>query len=497
MSLIQHFVNGKSYKGNSNRKGKVFNPATGEQESEVILGSKEDLNNTVNIARKAFESWSLKPPLQRARVMFKFKELIERNSEEIAKLIVSEHGKVYEDAKGSLTRGLEVVEFACGIPQMLKGEFTENVGSEVDSWSIRQPLGVCAGITPFNFPAMVPMWMFPMAIACGNSFILKPSEKDPSCSFKLAELLSEAGLPDGVLNVVNGDKEVVDAILENKDIQAVSFVGSTPIAKYIYENAARNEKRVQALGGAKNHCVVMPDCDLEQAVNGLMGAAYGSAGERCMAQSVAVAVGDIGDRLVDKLSKKVEVLKVGPGMDKNSEMGPLITKEHLQKVRGYVDIGVKEGAKLVVDGRNLKLQGYENGFFIGGCLFDNVKKDMRIYKEEIFGPVLSVVRAKDFEEASKLVNDHEYGNGVSIFTRDGDAARTFSSKIKVGMVGINIPIPVPMAFHSFGGWKRSLFGDQHMHGPEGVRFYTKLKTITSRWPSGIRSNPEFVMPTMK
>ena len=497
MSLIQHFVNGKSYKGNSNRKGKVFNPATGEQESEVILGSKEDLNNTVNIARKAFESWSAKPPLQRARVMFKFKELIERNSEEIAKLIVSEHGKVYEDAKGSLTRGLEVVEFACGIPQMLKGEFTENVGSEVDSWSIRQPLGVCAGITPFNFPAMVPMWMFPMAIACGNSFILKPSEKDPSCSFKLAELLSEAGLPDGVLNVINGDKEVVDAILENKDIQAVSFVGSTPIAKYIYENAARNEKRVQALGGAKNHCVVMPDCDLDQAVNGLMGAAYGSAGERCMAQSVAVAVGDIGDRLVDKLSKKVEVLKVGPGMDKNSEMGPLITKEHLQKVRGYVDIGVKEGAKLVVDGRNLKLQGYDNGFFIGGCLFDNVKKDMRIYKEEIFGPVLSVVRAKDFEEASKLVNDHEYGNGVSIFTRDGDAARTFSSKIKVGMVGINIPIPVPMAFHSFGGWKRSLFGDQHMHGPEGVRFYTKLKTITSRWPSGIRSNPEFVMPTMK
>ncbi len=497
MSLIQHFVNGKSYKGNSNRKGKVFNPATGEQESEVILGSKEDLNNTVNIARKAFESWSAKPPLQRARVMFKFKELIERNSEEIAKLIVSEHGKVYEDAKGSLTRGLEVVEFACGIPQMLKGEFTENVGSEVDSWSIRQPLGVCAGITPFNFPAMVPMWMFPMAIACGNSFILKPSEKDPSCSFKLAELLSEAGLPDGVLNVINGDKEVVDAILENKDIQAVSFVGSTPIAKYIYENAARNEKRVQALGGAKNHCVVMPDCDLDQAVNGLMGAAYGSAGERCMAQSVAVAVGDIGDRLVDKLSKKVEVLKVGPGMDKNSEMGPLITKEHLEKVRGYVDIGVKEGAKLVVDGRNLKLQGYENGFFIGGCLFDNVKKDMRIYKEEIFGPVLSVVRAKDFEEASKLVNDHEYGNGVSIFTRDGDAARTFSSKIKVGMVGINIPIPVPMAFHSFGGWKRSLFGDQHMHGPEGVRFYTKLKTITSRWPSGIRSNPEFVMPTMK
>ena len=497
MNLIQHFVNGEAYKGNSNKKSKVFNPATGEQESEVILGTKDDLNKTVEIAKKAFEDWSLKPPLQRARVMFKFKELIEKNSDEIAKLIVSEHGKVYDDAKGSLTRGLEVVEFACGIPQILKGEFTENVGSEVDSWSIRQPLGVCAGITPFNFPAMVPMWMFPMAIACGNSFILKPSEKDPSCSFKLAELLSEAGLPDGVFNVVNGDKEVVDEILNNKDIQAVSFVGSTPIAKYIYENAAKNEKRVQALGGAKNHCVLMPDCDLDQAVNGLMGAAYGSAGERCMAQSVAVAVGDIADRLVDNLSKKVEALKVGPGMDKNSEMGPLITKEHLEKVKRYVDLGEKEGAKLVVDGRHLKLQGYENGFFMGGCLFDNVNKDMRIYKEEIFGPVLSVVRVKDFKEASDLVNNHEYGNGVSIFTRDGDAARTFSSKIKVGMVGINIPIPVPMAFHSFGGWKRSLFGDQHMHGPEGVRFYTKLKTVTSRWPSGIRSNPEFTMPTMK
>ena len=497
MSLIQHFVNGKSYKGNSNRKGKVFNPATGEQETEVILGSKEDLNNTVNIARKAFESWSAKPPLQRARVMFKFKELIERNSEEIAKLIVSEHGKVYEDAKGSLTRGLEVVEFACGIPQMLKGEFTENVGTDIDSWSLRQPLGVCAGITPFNFPAMVPMWMFPMAIACGNTFILKPSEKDPSCSMKLAELFSEAGLPDGVLNIVNGDKEVVDSILENKDIQAVSFVGSTPIAKYIYENAAKNEKRVQALGGAKNHCVVMPDCDLDQAVNGLMGAAYGSAGERCMAQSVAVAVGSIGDELVRELSKKVEKLKVGPGMDKSSEMGPLVTKEHLEKVTGYVDLGIKEGANLVVDGRKMKLQGYENGFYIGGCLFDNVTKDMRIYKEEIFGPVLSVVRVDDFNEATKLVNDHEFGNGTSIYTRDGDVGRTFASKIKVGMVGINIPIPVPVAHHSFGGWKRSLFGDQHMHGPEGVRFYTKLKTITSRWPSGVRSNPEFIMPTMK
>ena len=389
------------------------------------------------------------------------------------------------------------MEFACGIPHLLKGEFSENVGTNVDSWSMRQPLGVVAGITPFNFPAMVPMWMFPIAIACGNTFILKPSEKDPSCGLRLAELLSEAGLPDGVFNVINGDKEAVDAILENKDIKAVSFVGSTPIAKYIYENSAKNEKRVQALGGAKNHLVVMPDCDLDGAVNGLMGAAYGSAGERCMAQSVAVAVGDIGDELVSRLSKKAEALKVGPGMDKTSEMGPLVTKEHLEKVTSYVDLGVKEGAKLVVDGRGLKLQGYENGFYIGGCLFDHVNKDMRIYKEEIFGPVLSVVRVKTFEEAAKLINDHEYGNGVSIYTRDGDAGRTFASKIQVGMVGINVPIPVPMAFHSFGGWKRSLFGDSGMHGMEGIKFYTKLKTVTSRWPSGVRSNVEFVMPTMK
>ena len=497
MNLIEHYVNGSKYTGSSKRKGKVFNPATGDVSSEVLLGSKEDLNKTVDFAKKAFENWSTKPPIQRARIIFKYKELIEKNYDELTKLIVSEHGKVYEDAKGSLTRGLEVVEFACGIPQMLKGEFTENVGTDIDSWSLRQPLGVVAGITPFNFPAMVPMWMFPMAIACGNTFILKPSEKDPSCSMKLAELFSEAGLPDGVLNIVNGDKEVVDSILENKDIQAVSFVGSTPIAKYIYENAAKNEKRVQALGGAKNHCVVMPDCDLDQAVNGLMGAAYGSAGERCMAQSVAVAVGSIGDELVSELSKKVEKLKVGPGMDKSSEMGPLVTKEHLEKVTGYVDLGIKEGANLVVDGRKMKLQGYENGFYIGGCLFDNVTKDMRIYKEEIFGPVLSVVRVDDFNEATKLVNDHEFGNGTSIYTRDGDVGRSFASKIKVGMVGINIPIPVPVAHHSFGGWKRSLFGDQHMHGPEGVRFYTKLKTITSRWPSGVRSNPEFIMPTMK
>ena len=497
MNLIEHYIGGKIVTGSSSRKGKVFNPATGTQESEVLLASKSDLDLAVQKAKQSFESWSNTPPLQRARIIFKYKELIEKNSDLLTKLIVSEHGKVYDDAKGSLTRGLEVVEFACGIPQMLKGEFTENVGTNIDSWSIRQPLGVCAGITPFNFPAMVPMWMFPMAIACGNTFILKPSEKDPSCSLKLAELFSEAGLPDGVLNVVNGDKEVVDAILENKDIAAVSFVGSTPIAKYIYETAAKNEKRVQALGGAKNHCVVMPDCDLDLAVNGLMGAAYGSAGERCMAQSVAVAVGNVGDKLVEQLAKKVEALKVGPGMDKSSEMGPLVTKEHLEKVKGYVDLGVQEGAKLVVDGRDIKLQGYEEGYYIGGCLFDNVKKEMRIYKEEIFGPVLSVVRAKDFDEAINLINDHEFGNGTSVYTRDGDTGRTFANKIKVGMVGINIPIPVPVAFHSFGGWKRSLFGDQHMHGPEGVRFYTKLKTITSRWPSGIRMNPEFVMPTMK
>jgi len=497
MKNIFHYVDGEIFKNTSSRTADVFNPATGEVQAKVSLASKSDVGDAVKSALKAFPAWAETPPITRARILFKFKDLIEKNSDELTKLIVSEHGKVYEDAKGSLTRGLEVVEFACGIPHLLKGEFTENVGKGVDSWSMRQPLGVCAGITPFNFPAMVPMWMFPMAIACGNTFILKPSEKDPSCPMMLAELLKEAGLPDGVFNVINGDKESVDALLEHEDVSAISFVGSTGIAKYIYENAAKYEKRVQALGGAKNHCVVMPDSDLDQAVNGLMGAAYGSAGERCMAQSVVVAVGNIGDELVKRLSRKVEALKVGPGMDKGSEMGPLVTKEHLEKVRGYVDLGVKEGAKLVVDGRNLRLQGYENGFYIGGCLFDNVNEKMRIYKEEIFGPVLSVVRVKDFNTAVGLINNHEYGNGTSIFTRDGDTARSFANKIKVGMVGVNIPIPVPMAFHSFGGWKRSLFGDQHMHGPEGVRFYTKLKTITSRWPSGIKDNPEFTMPTMK
>jgi len=497
MNLIEHFIDGEITKGSSKKTSQVFNPATGEKTSDVSLASKKDIDSAVQKAKQAFIDWSKKPPAQRAKIIFKFKELIEKNSDELTKLIVYEHGKVYEDAKGSLIRGLEVVEFACGIPHLLKGEFTENVGTDVDSWSVRQPLGVCAGITPFNFPAMVPMWMFPIAIACGNTFVLKPSEKDPSCSIKLAQLFKEAGLPNGVFNVVNGDKEAVDALLVNKDVAAISFVGSTPIAKYIYENAAKNEKRVQALGGAKNHCVVMPDCDIDQAVNGLMGAAYGSAGERCMAQSVAVAVGKIGNDLVSKLTKKVESLKVGPGLDKTSEMGPLVTKQHLERVKSYVDLGVKEGAKLVVDGRNIKLQGYENGFYMGGCLFDNVDKKMRIYKEEIFGPVLSVVRVKSFDEAVNLVNDHEFGNGTSIYTRDGDVGRTFANKIKIGMVGINIPIPVPVAYHSFGGWKRSLFGDQHMHGLEGVRFYTKLKTITSKWPTGLRSDPDFIMPTMK
>ena len=394
MNLIEHFVNGKVFRGSSKRTSKVFNPAAGEQTSEVNLASKADVDVVVQKAREALIDWSNKPPMQRVRVIFKFKELIEKNSDEITKLIVSEHGKVYEDAKGSLMRGLEVVEFACGIPNLLKGEFTENVGTDIDSWSVRQPLGVCAGITPFNFPAMVPMWMFPISIACGNTFVLKPSEKDPSCSIKLAQLFKEAGLPDGVFNVVNGDKEAVDALLTNKDVAAISFVGSTPIAKYIYENAAKNEKRVQALGGAKNHCVVMPDCDLDQAVNGLMGAAYGSAGERCMAQSVVVAVGKAGDQLVNKLSKKVEALKVGPGSDKNSEMGPLVTKEHLEKVKGYVELGIKEGAKLVVDGRDIKVHGFEKGFFIGGCLFDHVKRNMRIYKDEILARFFLLLELK-------------------------------------------------------------------------------------------------------
>ena len=497
MQKINHYIDGTNFEGNSGKTSDVYNPATGEVSAKVCLANSNETKKAIDVAAKAFQGWASTPPLQRARILFKFKELIEKYADDLTMIIVQEHGKVYEDAKGSLTRGLEVVEFACGIPHLLKGEFTENVGRDVDSWSVRQPLGVCAGITPFNFPAMVPMWMFPIAIACGNTFILKPSEKVPSCSMMLADLLTKAGLPKGVLNVVNGGKEVVDTLIESKSVNAISFVGSTPVAKYIYENSAKHEKRVQALGGAKNHCVVMPDADLNQAINGLMGAAYGSAGERCMAQSVAVAVGGVADKLVDGLKKKVEELKIGPGTDKSIEMGPLITKEHLKKVKDYVEVGKKEGAKLIVDGSEIKLQGYEQGFFMGGCLFDHVKTNMKIYNEEIFGPVLSIVRVKDFEEAIKIINNHEYGNGVSIFTREGDAARSFSSRIKVGMVGINIPIPVPMAFHSFGGWKRSLFGDHHMHGMEGIRFYTKLKTITSRWPTGIKDNNNFTMPTMK
>ncbi|EWY35668.1 methylmalonate-semialdehyde dehydrogenase, partial [Skermanella stibiiresistens SB22] len=445
----------------------------------------------------ALPGWAATPPVVRARVMFKFKYLVEANADELVRLISGEHGKVQSDARGELTRGLEVVEFACGIPHLQKGEFSENVGTNVDSYSMRQPVGVCAGITPFNFPAMVPMWMFPVALACGNSFILKPSERDPSTAMRLAELLSEAGLPPGVFNVVNGDKEAVDALLTDPRVDAISFVGSTPIAEYIYQTGTAHGKRVQALGGAKNHMVVMPDADLSQATDALMGAAYGSAGERCMAVSVAVAVGGVGDALMERLEPKVRALKIGPGNDPEAEMGPLVTRQHRDKVRGYVDQGVKEGAKLVVDGRDLRLQGYENGFYIGGCLFDDVTTDMTIYKDEIFGPVLAVVRVPDFDQAVGMINDHEYGNGTAIFTRDGDAARTFANKIKVGMVGVNVPIPVPMAFHSFGGWKRSLFGDHAVHGMEGVHFYTRLKTVTSRWPTGIRAGAEFTMPVMR
>ena len=494
---LRHWINGAYVGGTSGRFSDVYNPATGEVKSQVPLASMAELNDAVAVAKAAFPEWAATPPLTRARIMFRYKTLIEDNADELAAIITSEHGKVLSDAHGSLTRGLEVVEYACGIPQLLKGEYTEQVGRGIDAWTVRQPVGVCAGITPFNFPAMVPMWMYPMAVACGNTFVLKPSEKDPSCALKLAELAKEAGLPDGVLNVVNDDKEAVDAILQHPDIPAVSFVGSTPIAQYIYTTGAANGKRVQALGGAKNHMVVMPDADMDQAADALMGAAYGSAGERCMAISVAVAVGDAGDKLVELIKPKVESLKIGPGTDNDMDMGPLVTGDHLNKVKGYVDIGVDEGADLVVDGRDYSLQGYEEGFFIGGCLFDKVTTDMRIYQEEIFGPVLSVVRSQDFDNAVQIINDHEFGNGVSIFTRDGDAAREFTNRIMVGMVGVNVPIPVPMAFHSFGGWKSSLFGDIHMHGPEGVRFYTRQKAITSRWPTGIRSGAEFTMPTME
>jgi malonate-semialdehyde dehydrogenase (acetylating)/methylmalonate-semialdehyde dehydrogenase len=497
MTDIHHYINGRRVESTGGRGGDVFNPATGERVRRVAFASAGDVDAAVQAAAMAYPTWAATPPLTRARILFKFLELLNRDHDAIARVISEEHGKVFSDAQGEITRGLEVVEFACGIPHLLKGEFTEQVGRGIDSWSVRQPLGVCAGITPFNFPAMVPMWMFPMAIATGNTFIVKPSERDPSAGIRIAELLTEAGLPPGVFNVVNGDKEAVDAILHHPQIAAVSFVGSTAIAEYIYTTAAAAGKRVQALGGAKNHMVVMPDADLDQATDALMGAAYGAAGERCMAVSVAVAVGGVGDKLLDKLVPRVQALKIGPGTDPEAEMGPLVTKVHYDKVRSYVDLGVKEGAKLVVDGRDLKLQGYENGFFLGGCVFDEVKPDMRIYKEEIFGPVLSVVRTDNFDEATRLVSDHEYGNGAAIFTRDGDAAREFASRVQIGMVGVNVPIPVPMAFHSFGGWKRSLFGDMAVYGSEGVRFYTRLKTVTSRWPTGIRAGAEYIMPTMR
>src|SRR5882672_8023005 len=494
---LHHFINGKPTEGTSGRFGDIFNPATGEKSAQVPFASTAEVGTAVAAAKAALPGWSATPPLQRARILFKFKQLAEANLDAMAALVTSEHGKILSDAKGSCIRGLEVVEFACGIPQLLKGEFSENVGTNVDSWSIRQPVGVCAGITPFNFPAMVPMWMFPVALACGNTFILKPSEKDPSTSLMIADLMKQAGLPDGVLNVINGDKEAVDAILQSPDVAAVSFVGSTPIAEYIYHTGAAHNKRVQALGGAKNHMVVMPDADMDQATDAVMGAAYGSAGERCMAVSVAVAVGKAADQLIDKLMPRIRSLKVGPGTDPDSEMGPLVTKQHLDKVSGYVDLGVQEGAKLLVDGRGLKLQGYEKGFFLGGCLFDEVTPVMRIYKEEIFGPVLSVVRAKDYEEALRLPSEHDYGNGVAIFTRDGDTARDFTSRVEVGMVGVNFAIPVPLSYYTFGGWKRSGFGDLNQHGPDSIRFYTKTKTVTSRWPSGTKEGAEFVIPTMR
>jgi malonate-semialdehyde dehydrogenase (acetylating)/methylmalonate-semialdehyde dehydrogenase len=494
---IPHWIDGRETPGTSGRHGEVYDPALGRVAGRVGYASAEEVGRAVACAQAAFAGWAATPPLRRARVLFKFKELIERNLDALARLISSEHGKVVSDARGEVTRGLEVVEFACGIPHLMKGEFSEQVGTGVDSWSVRQPLGVCAGITPFNFPAMVPMWMFPLALACGNSFVLKPSERDPSASVLLAKLLQEAGLPDGVLNVVHGDKVAVDALLQDPRIAAVSFVGSTPIAEYIYRTGTATGKRVQALGGAKNHLVVMPDADLEQAVDALIGAAYGSAGERCMAISVAVAVGSVADALVERLAQRARSLRINAGTDESAEMGPLVTRQHLDKVLGYVAKGVEEGARLVVDGRGLAVPGYEQGFFLGGCLFDHVGADMSIYREEIFGPVLCVLRAPDFDTAVDLINRHEYGNGVSIFTRDGDAAREFSTRIQIGMVGINVPIPVPMAYHSFGGWKRSLFGDHYVHGPEGVRFYTRLKTITSRWPTGIRKGAEFVMPTMR
>ena len=500
-ATIDHFFGGERVAASGNRFGDVFDPSTGAVQARVPLASDAEVDVAVAAARAAFPGWAATAAPARARILFRFQMMLRDHMDDIARIVSSEHGKTLDDARGSITRGIEVVEFACGIPQLLKGEHNEGVASGIDSYSFRQPLGVCVGITPFNFPAMVPMWMFPVAIACGNTFVLKPSERDPSTAVRIAEIAVEAGLPPGVLNVVHGDREAVDALIAHPDVAAVSFVGSTPIAERVYRAAAEAGKRVQALGGAKNHLVVMPDADLDQTVEALMGSAYGSAGERCMAVSVAVAVGDeVADALVERLAPRVRDLHIGSFDDPDAEMGPLVTGAHRDRVAGYVDAGVKEGADLVVDGRGVGSSnggdGSGNGgFFLGGSLFDQVRPAMSIYTDEIFGPVLSLVRAKNYEEALTLVNDHEYGNGAAIFTRDGDTARDFTTRAKIGMIGVNVPIPVPSAFHSFGGWKRSLFGDHYMHGPEGVRFYTRLKTITQRWPSGARERADFNIPT--
>ncbi len=495
---LTHFIGGKHVEGTSGRFSDVYWPMTGEVAARCPLASKTELATAVANAKAAQPAWAATNPQRRARVMMKFVELINRDMDKLADVLAREHGKVLLDAKGDIQRGLEVAEFACGIPHLLKGEYTDGAGPAIDIFSMRQPLGVVAGITPFNFPAMIPLWKLAPAIACGNAFILKPSERDPSVPLMLAELMMEAGLPAGILNVVNGDKESVDAILDHEDIMAVGFVGSTDIAAYVYARAASTGKRVQCFGGAKNHMIVMPDADMELAANALIGAGYGSAGERCMAISVAVPVGDkAADALLAKLIPKIEALKIGPSTSLDADMGPLVTKAHLEKVKSYVEIGLQEGATLKVDGRSFKMQGYENGFYMGGCLFDHVTPEMRIYKEEIFGPVLAVVRAKDYAEALRLPSEHAYGNGVAIFTRDGDAARDFASKVNVGMVGINVPIPVPLAYHTFGGWKKSGFGDLNQHGPDSIRFYTKTKTVTTRWPSGIKEGAEYVIPTMK
>jgi malonate-semialdehyde dehydrogenase (acetylating)/methylmalonate-semialdehyde dehydrogenase len=497
MRRIGNLVAGRPAEATSGRSAPVFNPATGEQSGEVGLSSEADVDLAVRAAKAAFPAWASTAPLKRARFMFKFKELLEANGDAVAREISAEHGKTHADALGEVQRGLEIVEFACGIPHLLGGEFSRNVGPAIDTYADRQPLGVVAGITPFNFPAMVPLWMYPLAIACGNTFVLKPSERDPSAAILIGQLLMETGLPEGVFNLVNGDKTAVDAILHHRDVKAVSFVGSTPIAQYIYATAAAAGKRCQALGGAKNHMVVMPDADMEQAADALVSAGYGSAGERCMAISVAVPVGDrTADALVERLLPRIQKLKVGPATDKDAEMGPLVTGQHRDRVVGFIEAGLKEGAELVVDGRGISLQGYENGYFVGPTLFDRVTEDMSIYKQEIFGPVLSMVRARDYDHAARMINEHEYGNGTAIFTRDGDAARAFADSIEVGMVGVNVPIPVPVAYHSFGGWKRSLFGDHAIYGEEGVRFYTRLKTVTARWPTGIRAGVSLNFPSL-